>query len=584
MPSAGSRRNNLLIITAICVAAALFGWWALRQAPAGRKRAVDPAEVLARMTLEQKVGQMVLAGFPGYELATEADTLVRQYCLGGVMLASRNIKDVRQTTDLAGRLQKLAAGSCAGVPLFVAADQEGGYVVRLRGPYRFPGNMALGAAGDAELARQVGQAMGGELKAAGINMDFAPVLDVNSNPANPVIGVRSFGERPEAVAELGVAFIAGLHEAGVMAAAKHFPGHGDTAQDSHIALPSVPHSRARLDKVELLPFRQAIAAGVDAIMTAHVTFPAIEPAPGVPATLSEKVLTGLLRQELGYGGLIITDAMEMKAIVDNFGLPEAAVRAIQAGADIVLVAWPADWQQALRVVEAVVAAVRNGTLAESRIDASVLRILTAKVAAGLWENGARARPLSKAEQRELAAVSAAAAARSITLVRDEKQRLPLGRQGEKVLVITPELGNVTGAEDTGGAQAGLAQALGRHIAGVGEASMPAKPDKTIRERLVAQAREYDTVVVATYYAWAPAYVGQAELVLDLVKAGKEPVVVALREPYDLLRFPAVGTYLAAFSANPESLAAVADVLAGREKAAGRLPVSLPGLYAVGYGL
>lgn len=552
--------------------------WALNRTPSGRTGPHNIDEILAGMSLEEKIGQMVMAGFPGTELGAEANTLISKYHLGGVMMSTRNIRDTKQIAELNSQLQRLALKSGAKVPLLIAADQEGGYVVRLRGEHQFPGNMALGAAGSPELTKQVAVSMGRELKAAGFNMDFAPVLDVNSNPGNPVIGVRSFGENPALVAQMGAAFIAGLHEAGILATAKHFPGHGDTAQDSHIALPSVAHPRSRLERVELYPFRQAIAAGVDAIMTAHVTFPAIEPTPGLPATLSAKTLTGLLRDEMGFAGIAITDAMEMQAITENFGLAEAAVKAVLAGADIVLVAWPTDWQQSLRVVEALVEAAEKGAIPQARIDAAVRRVLTAKERMHLWDNATRVRPLDSDERKELAEVSSKAAAQAVTLVRDNQKRLPLTTSNGKVLVVVPAIGSITGAEDANAPRVALAQALRRYLPDVGEVSCPSKPDKAARDTIVAQAAGYGTVVVATYYAWSNAYSGQAALVEELRKAGKEPIVVALREPYDLKQFPAISTYLAAYSANSESLTAVAEVLAGKRTATGRLPVSIPGVY------
>lgn len=576
-----ARRGRLWYWGVFGTALALLGLWALSRKAEQVAPALDIDLMLEQMTLAQKAGQLVMTGFPGNEPGTEAETLVRDYCVGGVVLTARQTPDTAQTARTTGRLQELAAASasCAGVPLFIAADQEGGYVVRLRGPHLFPGNMALGAIGSAGRAREVARAIGLELKAAGINMNLAPVLDVNSNPQNPVIGVRSFGEDAAAVAELGAAYIAGLHDAGVLAVAKHFPGHGDTAVDSHISLPSVPHARERLDRVELVPFRRAIDTGVDAVMTSHVTFPAIEPIPGLPATLSAKVLTGLLREELGFAGLIITDALEMKAIVDNFGLAEAAVKAVEAGADIVLVGWPTDWRQACRAVEAIMAAVKEGKVSEERLNASVRRILRAKLAAGLWKEA------SATTAAESAALAETVAGEAVTLVRDRDRRLPLNPQDtSSVLVIMPQLSSITRVEETDPASAGLAAYLRRYLprAEVTGAFMSLRPGKEERERLVKLAQEHEVVVVATYYAWSASYIGQAELVLELMRAGREPVVTALREPYDLLRFPEVGTYIATYSANPESLEALAAVLTGRREATGRLPVSLPGLYSAGY--
>lgn len=547
-------------------------------------RAVEVEELLAKMTLEQKVGQMVMAGFPGAAVGPEVTQLIRQHAVGGVILFARNVQNPYQVADLTRALQQMARSSGAGVPLFIAADQEGGIVVRIRdGVTVFPGAMALGATGSEEYAYQAGRVTGRELKALGINMNFAPVLDVNNNAANPVIGVRSFGEDPAAVARLGTAFIRGLQAEGVAATAKHFPGHGDTDTDSHIALPTVPHERARLDQVELVPFRAAIEAGVDAIMTAHVTFPAVDPTPGMPATLSHRVLTGLLREELGFKGLIVTDAMEMQAITSNFGIVEAAVRAVEAGADMVLVAWPADWYDAVRVIQGLVQAARSGRISEERINASVRRILEYKKARGLFEaapydRSAIAASIGRPEDRALALQMAADA---VTVVKDDQGILPLDPSAlGKVLVISPQLTELTQAEERGASLTTLGNVIGKRVPNVTELVIGTNPNTNQRVQAVTAARQADTVIIGTYRANA----AQAALVDDLRRMGKRLIVVALREPYDLLRFPNVPTYVATYGYLPLHMEALAQVLFGERPAKGRLPVSLPSLFPLGHGI
>ncbi|MGI6610161.1 MAG: beta-N-acetylhexosaminidase [Limnochordia bacterium] len=560
-------RGALVIVILLALGIGLFR---VRRIPTVEQGLVDR---LSQMSLEERVGQMVMAGFPGYDLSAEANELIAKHFIGGVMLASRNIRDLEQTAELTGRLQRLATTTGAELPLLIAADQEGGYVVRLQGRHAFPGNMALGAAGSPELTQRVAAAMGRELRSVGINMNFAPVVDVNSNPANPVIGIRSFGEDPQAVSRLGVAYITGLHEGGVLSTAKHFPGHGDTSLDSHIALPRVAHLRTRLEQVEFVPFKAAIGAGVTAIMTAHVTFPAIEPQPGVPATLSKRVLTDLLRQELGFDGLIITDAMEMGAIARNFGLGEAAVRSVQAGADVVLVAWPSDWRQPIRVVEALVSAVREGVIPEERVNASVRRILAAKEQIA---GATKPQSLTRAQTQEAALVSKQAAAAAITVVRDAQARLPLTGNGGRLLVVGPTLANQQSPARR------LAEALRPQVSGVDEAIIALNPDKVARAQIVARSREYANVILITHQAWSTVGANQVALVEELVAAGREPIVLSVREPYDLLRFPAIGTFVACYSANGESMQAAAEVIAGQAEGSGRLPVSLPGLYSIGH--
>jgi len=543
--------------------------------------------LLQRMSVEEKVGQMVMAGFPGQIAGPEAETLIEQCKVGGIIFFARNLADPFQTASLSNELQKMAASQGAGIPLFIAADQEGGYVARLPGAASFPGNMGLGAAGDLVLARKVAEATARELRACGINMNFAPVVDVNSNPNNPVIGVRSFGESVEAVSELGAAMVEGLQKEGVSATVKHFPGHGDTSLDSHIDLPTVPHDKARLREVELKPFQVVIDSGVDVVMTAHVTFPAFEPEPGLPATLSRHVLTGLLRGDMGFKGLIVTDAMEMGAIVKNFGLEEAAVMAVNAGADIVLVGWPDDWRDAVRVVDALSEAVASGKIPMSRVDESVQRVLQVKERRGILQSSfvdaKRAKALVGSEDNRRLALEAARA--SICLVRDEGGLIPIKAEScGKVLVVYPNIGPLTQAEDPSGEPTSLARYLEPTLGKVDGISMSANPDTTEQGKIVNMAKDYDTVIILTSRAWSSGHRGQAQLVATLTKKMPRIIAVSLREPYDLKKYSEVGTYLTVFNSSGTSMKALAEVLTGDVKSQGKLPVAIPGFYPVGHGI
>ena len=326
------------------------------------------------MTLHEKIGQMLLLG---WQTDTHAEALITKLSVGGVVLMGRNIGTPAETSAQIARRQGLARD--AGLPpLFVAVDQEGGRVQRL-GPPRYPRRPSareIGASSDPlTAARQTARDVGVELKALGFNWDFAPVLDVDSNPQNPVIGDRAYSADPSAVAALGVAALHGLQtDAGILACGKHFPGHGDTETDSHLALPIIRRSRAALDAVELVPFRAAIAAGLAAVMTAHILFPALDPE--LPATLSPTILTGLLRQELGFDGLIITDDLEMRGVAEKWGAPEAAVLAVLAGADILLCCH--EWETQKAIHAALLSAVQTGRLTEARLDQSLTRIAAAK--------------------------------------------------------------------------------------------------------------------------------------------------------------------------------------------------------------
>ena len=292
------------------------------------------------MNIEQAAGQVMVVGFEGTTLPTDLDRWLRADTLAGLILFSRNIDDPHQAHDL------IDSATNGELPPLVCVDQEGGRVERLKAPVlELPPMRDLGTIGDAELTQQVGFALGRQLAAVGFNMNFAPVLDVDSNPDNPIIGDRAFGPDVDTVTTHAYAFAEGLRHAGILACGKHFPGHGDTDLDSHLALPTVNHDRARLARVELAPFGHAVGR-LPALMTAHVVFEALDP--GVPATLSHQIVTGVLRQELNYGGVVISDDLEMKAVADTWGVVDAGIEAIAAGCDIVLVCSDVSAASALR--------------------------------------------------------------------------------------------------------------------------------------------------------------------------------------------------------------------------------------------
>ena len=323
------------------------------------------------MSLQDKLGQLFMVGFEGTTPSREVTRLVATTRVGGVILFRRNIDDPPQVWALTRVLQR----SAPKAPLFIAVDQEGGRVSRLPPPFtQFPPAAVLGKRNSFDLTYGVGEAMGREMAAVGINMDMAPVLDVNTNVANPVIGDRAFGDSPIVVEEHGLAMIVGLQDRRVIACAKHFPGHGATSADSHLELPEVKASLRQLERIHLRPFEHAIANRLAAVMTAHVRYPALDPA--LPATLSKKVLTGLLRRAMGFEGLVITDDLEMKAISSRYDPAASALKAFHAGADILL--FCRDTEAPRQAIEAMTQAVRRGRLSEGRIDQSLERILRMK--------------------------------------------------------------------------------------------------------------------------------------------------------------------------------------------------------------
>ncbi|RYZ08327.1 MAG: beta-N-acetylhexosaminidase [Myxococcales bacterium] len=314
--------------------------------------------------LERQAASLFTVGFHGKSVPEELRRLLARG-VGGVIFFKRNVGTAAEVLELTRDIKRVAAR-----PLLLAVDQEGGQVARLRAGFtELPPMRAVGATGSAALARHLGQLIGRELRAVGFDMNYAPVLDVDTNPQNPVIAARAFGRTPELVTELGLALAAGLQEAGVAACGKHFPGHGDTSQDSHLELPIVPHSLERLERVELAPFRAAAAAGIAAFMTAHVVFQAVDALH--PATMSRAVLTGILREKFGYDGLVVTDDVEMKAIADNYGVEEAVRLGLEAGVDHFLCCHTAEL--AHRAIDAIVNAVETGKLDRGRLDSAARR-------------------------------------------------------------------------------------------------------------------------------------------------------------------------------------------------------------------
>ncbi len=536
---------------------------------------VDVAAVVEQMTLEQKVGQLLLLGFGGTTIDSTIGSFLDEMQPGGLALFTRNITSPEQTLKLVQGIRAHdvvvdVARTHVTIPPFIAVDQEGGNVVRLKSQAAvLPSAMALGATDDPVLAREVGRALGRDLVAWGFNMNLAPVLDVNSNPRNPVIGIRSFGGDAEKVAEIGVGYAGGLRDEGVVAVAKHFPGHGDTDVDSHYGLPVLQHGRARLDAVELRPFARAFAEGLPAIMTAHIALPMIAEGSDVPATVSAKVLTTLLREDLGYDGLVITDGLEMQGIVDRYGAGEAAVRAVVAGADMVMVLWFPEKKR--EVHNALKDAVVSGRIPPERLQQAVRRVLETKARAGLFSRApvdvkASKKLLAKNDRKALRDV----ARRAITVVKDQAHLLPL--KGNVVVAAAPA--------SFVSAVAAQVQASGSLAKTLALSWSPSKA-QTAKEaaRLVALAKDADVVVIGVNDG------AHAPLVRAVQKALPEKpiVVVSFGSPYLLGAFPTVSTYVCAFGWRDDSAKAAARVVTGAARAEGHLPVSLAGLVDVDTG-
>lgn len=541
------------------------------------------------LSLEEMVGQLLMIGFEGKKPPPEVARFLVEGKAGGVILLARNFGDAREAAELVLSLQKLATTRPSGLPLLIAIDQEGGPVVRLRqGITLFPGNMAVSATGNPEYAFQAAAAVASELRALGINMNLAPVVDVNNNPCNPVIGVRSFGEDPKMVAELGIQAIKGYQSRGIAAVAKHFPGHGDTTVDSHQGMPRIGHPLSRLEEVELVPFRAAINAGVAGIMTTHCSFPAVDSAPNRPATLSPAVLTGLLREKLGFDGVLLTDCLEMRGVAEVYGPEQAAVLAVQAGADLALLTHSFDKQ--LTAHRLLVEAVRSGLLPYARLEAAVQRVVRLKqwlfaegVPTGGQKKGVGESPdqVDQAENQSLAQQIAAAA---LTLVKNEEGLLPLKlAPEEEIYLLSFHHQGLTLAEEGTGSDSGLSQALKKRHHRTRERVLSLSPTAETIERVLGELRASRPGLVLIATEDAGLAQGQVTLVKEIAATGLPLVVVALRTPYELALFPEVKTFVAAYSFQPVTLEALAGLLWGEFLPTGKLPVSIPGLYPAGYG-
>ena len=545
------------------------------------------------MTLEEKVGQL----FMTYAYGDTADTqraadvaanrrahgvdnaaqLIDKYKLGGVIYFawSNNVNNTAQIAGLSNGVQR-ASLDATDTPALISTDQEGGVVFRVPAT-ELPGNMALGAGRSTQDAHTAAVIGGRELKAVGVNWNFAPVADVNVNPANPVIGVRSFSEDPQLTADLTGAQVRGYQEAGIAAAAKHFPGHGDTAVDSHTGLPVIDHTREEWEAIDKPPFQAAIDQGIKAIMTAHIVVPSLDPS-GDPATLSKPIMTGVLRQEMGYNGVVITDSLGMAGVREKYGDARVPVLALKAGVDMLLM--PPDIDLAYN---SVLDAVRSGELTEERIDISVKRILRLK-----WDLRLVQDPYADAAQAQQITRSPAHLAqaqaltdRTTTLVKNDADVLPLARAGQKVLVtgwgVSPTQ-TVADKMEARGASTSVYE--------TGERPTQARIDEA-----VTRAQTNDVTVVLTNRAWMAANSGQQSLVRQLHATGKPVVVVAVRDAYDIAHFEEVPTYVATYSYSAVSLESAVRVLYGEIEPQGKLPVTIPSatdpgttLYPFGHGL
>ena len=555
-----------------------------------QRRWVD--RTLESLTLRERVGQMVTVWTQG-DYTNSRDTTyaqlvrwVEQDKVGGVTMS------LGTPIEVAAKLNDLQRRS--RIPLLVSADLEPGlgrlesgvfthYLLETGGATAFPPAMAIAATGRDQDAYDVARVIATEGRASGIHVNFAPVVDVNNNPSNPVINVRSFGEDPERVARLSALFVQGTMAGGELATAKHFPGHGDTDVDSHVGLPVVNANMARLTSLELVPFRAAIAAGAAMVMTAHVSLPAIDSA-GVPATLSPRIITGLLRDTLHFRGVTITDAMTMEGVGKGYSTEQSSVLAVQAGADILLK--PSDPTLA---IDAVVRAVERGEITRSRIDSAARHVLELKARMHITESG----QVSLERLREVVgspehrAISAGVATRAITLLKDSASLVPSTVSGRALVVqYMPE------TEVRAGRIFGTAIRAGRSRGAKGATALAKISPAATRDMLDSLGRVADSssvVVIATYVRRVegegrfaiPKHVADW---IDSVARRRPTVVVAFGNPYVIRQFPGVSSYLVTYGVGDELERAAARAILGEQQITGKVPVSLPGFFRMGDGI
>ncbi|MBL3538454.1 glycoside hydrolase family 3 protein [Aminivibrio sp.] len=530
-------------------------------------RHTGAGERTGSLSLEEKVGQIMMCYFEGPGLSTNLERLIGDLKIGGVILYSSrgNIVSTEQVAGLSRRLQSFASSSGAW-PLLIGIDQEGGLIQRItEGVTRFPGNMALGAANDEKLAAEAAGVIARELSALGINMNFAPVADVNNNPFNPVIGVRSFGSSPELVSRLSGAMASAFAKEGVIPSAKHFPGHGNTETDSHSGLPLISSTREELEKTEFPPFRTLVKSGVPVVMTAHVLVPALDPER--PATLSPSIL-GMLRKEMGFSGVIITDSMGMGALKKGRTIAEAAIEAFNSGADILLFGADKGYeeQEHFVIFETILEACRRGTIPAQRLDEAVRRIFELKTEAGLFREVKETRN-ARVPDPEGELVADRTAAESVTLVRSWKKAAEkIGIRG-KIPLVWPE------------EQKAAAEILVDACPFFSLFTIPMNPETEDIRLLSGKLGGQKVIFAADYDCW------KNERWLELLRSlGQDKLfLLSARTPYSLLSLPGVKGFFALYSDIPSTMKALGQILNGNSPPRGKLPVALPGLYPMGWG-
>lgn len=539
---------------------------------------------IASMTTEEKVGQMFMLAFAADQLDA-ARALMEEHLVGGAYIGDDNVPTAAAAVALCNKLQSFAANTRLGIPLLLGCDQEGTWSVMTAESAMGPGNMALGATGDPQRAYDMYGVIARETSAVGLNVVLGPAADCNSNPHNSIIGMRSFGEKPELVARMTAAAVRGLQDNGSVATLKHFPGHGDTRLDSHRGLPTVTRNRDELNKIDLKPFAAGIDAGAKIVMTSHIIYSALDPAR--PATLSPLILGDLLRGELGFEGMIVSDSMNMHSMKRNYDPADAAIQGFKAGVDLMMLAEEHYDHDAGRylanqraLIRAVIRAVDEGEISAKRVDEALRRVLRLKRDAGF-----STAPLPESASvggDDHRAIELRAAHSAVSVLRDRNGLLPLDPAAPVTVVNTSKRSAYDVLTNTRGIGPNQAKPAFDVFADALAANCK-------RLRLIA-AEDFDVdaipsagaLIAVTENYTLPGMDFDQSLQAQIVRAlrqatGDRLIVVALRDPYELADFPDIGTYLCAFSFRPCAAQAAAEVLLGEIEASGRSPVSVPGV-------
>ncbi|MWV42089.1 glycoside hydrolase family 3 [Paenibacillus sp. HJL G12] len=513
---------------------------------------------MKELTLREKVGQLIVAGFPGHDLDEATQRLIADYKIGNIILFAHNVKDKKQVKDLCTELQ-VQITEQTGHPALISIDQEGGRVTRLpKDAVNVSGAMAIASTGRPENAYAAGRITAREMRALGMNFNLAPVLDINNNKKNPVINVRSYGDTAEVVTEYGLQMMRGLEEGGVLAAIKHFPGHGDTAVDSHLGLPSIDKSLEALAELELKPFQAAIDSGAEALTSAHILFPSIEKT-GVPATMSRTIITDLLKDKMGYQGLVISDCLEMNAIQKYYGTAEGAVGALKAGVHLLFISHSG--QLVMDAVERIEQAVETGELPIAIVDEAVEKVLYYKAKYGQVTHEECSKDEHAVNQRAAEAISL----ESICHVSGKLESI--GHGASDTMII----GSLPNRPDQASSHASTElsfPALAAAALGTEHLLTDLNPDKQELERIVESVQGYSKIVVGLYNGCD--HTGQLELVNRLYRDGKQVTAVALGKPYDLEMLEGDVCGLAAFEYTRMAIQSVIRILGGESVPTGKL--------------